>query len=139
MFGQQVVQHAGVLHAHEGAEHTHDAGWQAQIERHAVGLTGAGTGAGAENHLMAAEVGHDFLDDREHRRPAAVHHALTADFHHIGVGQNLPHGSGGLRQDGGIGERAFHQGSPQRGQQVPVHMGRHNFSSVGPGRTQSSS
>ena len=94
VLGQQVLQHLRVLPGDGGAEHGEHADRQAEIDRQAVDVAGAGAGAGAEDHLVAWQVGDDLVDHRTDRAAAAIHDALAADLHHVDP-----------RQDGEVGRR----------------------------------
>ena len=117
VLGQQVVDHARVLHADERAEHAQHAGRHPEVEADAVGVARARAGAGADDHLVAAEVGDDLVDEREHRRAAAVDDALAADLDDVGLGQD-PYRRlvTGPRQQLLAGERAVDQRLSQLGQ-----------------------
>ena len=64
MLRQQVVQHLRVLPGDGGAEHGQHAGRQAEVDRQAVDVARAGAGAGAQDHLVARQVGDDLVDQR---------------------------------------------------------------------------
>ena len=64
---QQVMQHLRVLPGDRGAEHGQHADRQAEIDRQAVDVAGARAGAGAEDHLVARQVGDDLVDHRTDR------------------------------------------------------------------------
>ena len=106
VLGEQVVEHARVLHADEGAEHAEHAGRQPEVDSDAVGVPRARAGARADDHLVAGQVLDDLLDQREDGRAAPVDEALAADLDDIGLGQDV-HGRrlAGLRHQTLVVER----------------------------------
>ena len=95
-----------------------------EVEPDAVGVARAGAGAGADDHLVAAEVRDDLVDEREHRGAAAVDDALAADLDDVGVGKNLDNGLGsGFAEQRFVGQGAVHQRTAQRGQEFVPFFG----------------
>ncbi len=106
VLGQQVVEDACVLHADERAEHAQHTGGQAQIESDAVGVPRASARAGADDHLVAAQVVDDLLDQGEDGDAPPIDEALAADLDHIGLGQDVHGGRlAGLRHQTLVVER----------------------------------
>src|SRR5215471_3980229 len=83
------MNHLGVLYAHEETEHAQHAGWHAEIQADAVGVTRPCTGPGTDDHLVTGQILDDFIDERENGGASAVDEALAADFDHIGVREDL--------------------------------------------------
>ena len=122
MLGEQVVEHARVLHADKGAQHAEHPGRHAQIEAHAVGVPGTCAGAGADDQLVMGQIGHDLVEQRKDGGPAAVDHALAADLDHVGVRQD---GQGGrricLRQQRLVRQGAGHECRAKLRQELVLH------------------
>jgi hypothetical protein len=83
VLGEQIVQHARVLHADEGAEHAEHSRWRAQIDANAIRVASARTRACADDELMVGKVSDDFVDQRKDRSAPAIDDALTADLHDV--------------------------------------------------------
>jgi hypothetical protein len=77
------MEHAGVLHADEGAEDAEHPGRHAEVEADTVGVPGARAGAGANDHLVVGKILDQLIKEREHRGAAAVDEALAPDLDHI--------------------------------------------------------
>ena len=98
MLGQQVMQHAGVLHADEGAENAHHPGWHTEIETDAVGMAGTSPSAGANDQLVPRKIGDDLVEQGKYGSAPAVDDALPADLDDIGVRAGWG-GRAGIRLD----------------------------------------
>ena len=83
------MQHAGVLHAYKGAQHTEHAGWHTKIEADAVRVSCSGTGASADDHLVVWQIFHQFLKKGINCHAAPIDKTLTANFDDISVGQDF--------------------------------------------------
>src|SRR6516165_9014710 len=80
ILGQKVVEQSGVLHADERAKNTQDAGRQAKVETDAIRMAGPCACTGTDDHLVAAEIFDDLLDQRKNRDAAAIDKALAANL-----------------------------------------------------------
>src|ERR1041384_668053 len=84
MLGEQIVEHARVLHAHESSEHTQHTGRKSEIKRNTVGVSGSCTRTSTDDHFVRAKILDNLLNQRKERHTAAVDDALAADFDDIG-------------------------------------------------------
>src|ERR1041384_7466195 len=89
MLGQQIVEHARVLHAHESSEHTQHAGGKSEVKPDAVGVSGSCTRTRADDHFVRAKVFDNLFDQWKECRSAPVDDALAADFDHVGLREYL--------------------------------------------------
>ena len=89
MLSQQVMNHLGVLYAHEETEHAQHASWHAEIQADAVGVTCPCIGPGANDHLVAGQILDDLIDERKHRGASAIDEALAANFDDVGIREDL--------------------------------------------------
>jgi hypothetical protein len=77
----------GVLAGDRGAQVGEHTGRQAELAGQGVEMPGARAGSGADHELVSALGVDELLDDREHRRPAAVDDALPAVFRTFASGR----------------------------------------------------
>src|SRR4030095_4510924 len=122
MLGQQIVEHARVLHAHESAEHAEHAGGKSEIQPNAVCMPRSGACAGANDHLVTTKIFNELFDQRKHRHSAPVDDALATDLDYVRLRQYL-HGSrpACLRHQAFIVERAGQQRITEFGKEVTLH------------------
>ena len=123
MLGQEIVQHAGVLHADEGAEDAEHPGRHAEVETDTVGVPGASAGAGADDHFVVSEIGHELIEQRKHCLTATVDEALPTDLDDVRIREDREDRVRlRLRQQCLIGEGAVDERAAQLRQDVVLHL-----------------
>src|SRR5438477_226859 len=117
------MNHLGILDADKKAEDAQHPGGHAEVEAHAVCMSGARARPGADDHLVPGQVLHELVYQRENRCPPAVDKALPSNFDDVGLGQDL---NDRLLIDrshlGVIGEAAPDQRSDQLARRLVFHV-----------------
>ena len=130
VLGEQVMDHARVLHADERAQDAQHAGGEAEVEADAVRVSRSRAGARPDDHLVLADVLDELLDDREDGLASSIDEALPADLDDVGFRENgYRRGLPGLLEERFVGQRSLYEVLPELREDVRFHVTSHLFSS----------
>src|SRR5215213_5168360 len=88
-----------------------------------VGVPGPRAGAGADDHLVVSEIGHELIEQRKHRLPATVDEALPTDLDDVGIREDRENRVRlRLRQQCLVGQRAVNECAAQLRQDLVLHV-----------------